>query len=327
MHRRHLIAATGAGLLAAPALAHAQAAWPGRGSIRMVVGFPPGGFSDFVARLLTAPMGATIGQTMIVENRPGAGGTVGADNVAKSPPDGYSLFVTHVSPHGTAPGVYPQLPYNVITDFTHLGMICDTPTAIMVRRDSPLRSMADLVTAMRGPGVRYGTSGVGSIGHLQGELVMRMAGATRFEHVPYRGTAPALQDLLAGTIETVFDPLAGQMTQVTGNGPMRLLCVSAPARLAALPDVPTLAEAGFADATATAWMGLSGPRGLPAPIAQRLTEALNAALARPDTLARMEELTVFPPATPLNGEAFAGFIRDFSTKWMAVARAANIVAT
>jgi tripartite-type tricarboxylate transporter receptor subunit TctC len=324
MLRRHLLAAPA---LLVGAAAHAQPAWPTRAPVRLVVGFPPGGFSDFVARLLPQPMGQMLGGTFVVENRPGAGATVGADHVAKSAPDGYTFFVTHVSPHGTAPGVFPQLPYDVVNDFTHLAMVCDTPTAIMVRRDSPLRTMADLVAAIRGPGVRFGTSGVGSIGHLQGELLQRMLGSTRYDHVPYRGTAPALQDLLGGAIETVFDPLAGQITQVTGNGPMRVLAISAPSRIAALPDVPTLNELGYADVTATAWMGLSGPRNLPAPIAQRATEAVLATIERADFRARLDELTCFPPARPVTGEAFATFIREFSTKWMAVARAANIVAS
>lgn len=321
MINRRLALASPALLLSSAALAQGS-----RGPTRLIVGFPPGGFSDFVARLLPQPMGALLNQQFIVENRPGAGATIGADYVAKQPPDGQSLFVTHVSPHGTAPGVYPQLPYDVVNDFTHLAFVCDTPTAIFVRRDSPLRSMADLVAAMRGPGVRYGTSGVGSIGHLQGELLMRLANATRYEHVPYRGTAPALQDLLAGTIETVFDPLAGQFAQVSGNGPMRLLAVSAPARVPGL-DVPTLAETGFGDATATAWMGLSGPKGMAPALAQRLTEATVASIARPDFLARLAELTCFAPAQPITGDAFASYIRDFAAKWTTVARAANIVAS
>jgi tripartite-type tricarboxylate transporter receptor subunit TctC len=296
--------------------------------VRWVVGFPPGGFSDFVARILAAPVGAALGQTVVVENRPGAGATIAADHVAKLPADGYNLFVSHVSPHGTAPGVFPQLPYDVVADFTHLALICDTPTAIFVRRDSPLRSFADLLAAMRGPGgARFGTSGVGSIGHLQGELLARRANASRYEHVPYRGTAPALQDLMAGVIETVFDPLAGQAAQLGAGGNLRLLAVSAPSRVPGMAEAPTLNELGFAEVTATAWMGLSGPRGLPAPIAQRLTEALLAAMERPEMRARMEELTVFPPPRPVTGEAYAAYIREFAAKWGAVARSANIVAS
>ncbi len=216
----------------------------------------------------------------------------------------------------------------MVADFAHLALICDTPTAIFVRRDGPRRCFADLLAAMRGAGgARFGTSGVGSIGHLQGELLARRANASRYEHVPYRGTAPALRDLMAGVIETVFDPLADQAAQLGPGGNLRLLAVSAPARVPGMAEAPTLNELGLADVAATAWMGLSGPRGLPAPIAQRPTEARLAAIERPEMRARMEELTVFPPPRPVTGDAHAACIRDFAAKWSAVARVANIVAS
>lgn len=331
-HGRRRVILAAAALPAAPAVARAQGgaggagARPARQPIRIVVPFPPAGFSDFVSRVLTAPMGAALGQTVVVENRPGAGGTVGADHVAKSPPDGYSLIVSHVSPHATAPGVYPQLPYDPVGDFAHLLMVCETPTAIMVRRDSPIRGLEEFLERTRGPGLRVGTSGIGSIGHLQSEVLSRRAGAARLEHVPYRGTAPAVQDLLAGAIESIFEPIAGLVPQVTGTGPMRVLAVSAGARLAALPEAPTLAERGLSEVTATAWMGFSGPKGLPPAIGGRLTEATLAAMAKPEVRQRMEELAVFPPERPLAGGPYAAFVRDFSAKWTAVARAANIVA-
>lgn len=333
MQRRHLLATAATGLLAAPGLLRAQGApgggaWPARQSVRIVVPFPPAGFSDFVSRVLTAPIGAAIGQTVVIENRPGAGGTVGADNVAKSPADGYSFIVSHVSPHGTAPGVYPQLPYDPVTDFTHLAMVCETPTAIMVRKDSPLRSFEDWVAAAKGAGVRVGTSGIGSIGHLQSELLSRRAGLSKLEHVPYRGTAPAIQDLLAGTIESIFEPVAGLVPQLTGSGQtMRMLALSGRSKLSFLPEVPLLSEKGYAEVVATAWMGFSGPKGLPADIARRMTEATVGAIARPDVKARMEELAVFAPESPLTGEPYAAFIREFAGKWTAVAKAANIVAS
>jgi tripartite-type tricarboxylate transporter receptor subunit TctC len=325
MHRRHLLAAAG---LAMPLQARAQAnaAWPARQTLRIVVPFPPAGFSDFVSRVMTAPMGATLGQTVLIENRPGAGGTVGADHIAKSPADGYSFIVSHVSPHGTAPGVYPQLPYDPVGDFTHLAFVCETPTAIMVRRNSPIGSFEDFLARARGPGLRVGTSGIGSIGHLQSELMMRRGNATMLEHVPYRGTAPAVQDLLAGTIESIFEPVAGLIPQLTGTGPMRMLVLSGPARLKVLPEVPLLSERGFADVTATAWMGFSGPKGLPPEIARRMTEATVAAIARPEVRQRMEELAVFPAESPLTGAPYAAFIGEFGAKWTAVAKAANIVA-
>lgn len=334
MNRRHLLALSprlAAGLLAAPTVARAQVApWPTRQQLRLVVPFPPGGFSDVVARLLTQPLGQALSQTMVVENRPGAGGTVGADNVAKSAADGYSLAVSHVSPHGVAPGIYPQLPYDPVTDFTHLLMVCETPTAIMVRQDSPIRDLQHYLETARRQGLRYGTSGIGSIGHLQGEVLAKAGpgspSGTRLEHVPYRGTAPAVQDLLAGQIESIFDPVAGLVPQLVAGGTMRMIALSAGARLPALPAVPTFAELGLDSVTATAWMGLSAPRGLPPATGERLAQATLVAMERPELRARMEELAVFAPAAPLTGAAYAGFIQAFVTKWSAVACAANILA-
>jgi tripartite-type tricarboxylate transporter receptor subunit TctC len=178
MLRRRQLPLIAAGLLAAPSVVRAQSgAWPSRAQVRIVLPFPPGGFSDSVSRTMLPGISAAIGQTAVIDNRPGAGGTVGIDHAAKSPPDGYTLCISHVSPHGTAPGVYPNLPYDPVTDFTHLVMICETPTVLMVRRDSPLNSFQKYLEAARGPGLRWGTSGVGSIGHLQGEVFLRAAKA------------------------------------------------------------------------------------------------------------------------------------------------------
>jgi len=328
LQRRHL-PALAAGLLATPAFAQTAApsgAWPSRIQIRVVLPFPPGGFSDSVTRVMLPGLGAALGQTVVVENRPGAGGTVGTDFVAKSPPDGYTLGISHASPHGIAPGVYPQLPYDPLADFSHLLLVCETPTALMVRRDSAITSFAQYLDVARGAGLRWGTSGIGSIGHLQGEMLSKAA-KVKLEHVPYRGTAPALQDLLAGVIESIFEPIASLTPQMTSSGPLRPLAVSTPERIAVLPGVPTLAELGFPEVTATAWMGISGPKGMPGPIGEAVTKAALETMARPDVKQRMEELAVFAPATPLTGEAYVAFIRGYVTKWTGVAKAANIVAS
>jgi len=324
MRRRHL-PALAAGLLATPAFAQ-TAPWPGRGQVRIVLPFPPAGFSDSVSRVMLPGLGAGIGQTVVIDNRPGAGGTVGTDHVAKSPADGYTLCISHASPHGIAPGVYPQLPYDPIADFSHFVLVCETPTALMVRRDSPITSFAQYLDTARKQGLRWGTSGVGSIGHLQGEVLAKAAGV-RMDHVPYRGTAPALQDLLAGVIESIFEPIAGLTPQMVATGPLRPLAISTPQRIAALPDVPSVVELGFPQVSATAWMGLSGPKGIPAPIAETMTRVALEVMQQPDVKARMTELAVFPPAKPVTGEAYAGFIRDYMTKWAGIAKASNIVAS
>jgi len=324
MQRRHLLTLS-SGLLAAPATLRAQGTWPGRAQVRIVLPFPPGGFSDSVSRVMTPGLTAAVGQTVVIDNRPGAGGTVGTDHVAKSAPDGYTLCISHASPHGIAPGVYPQLPYDPVTDFSHLVMICETPTALMVRRDSPITSFAQYLDVARGAGLRWGTSGIGSIGHLQGEVLSKSA-KVKLEHVPYRGTAPALQDMLAGVIESIFEPIASLTPQMAPAGPVRPLAVSSAQRIAALPGVPTLAELGFPEVTATAWMGLSAPKGLPAPIGEAVAQAAIATMARPDVKQRMEELAVFPPEAPLTGAAYVAWIQAYVTKWTGIAKAANIVA-
>ncbi|MBL6454342.1 tripartite tricarboxylate transporter substrate binding protein [Belnapia sp. T6] len=325
MHRRHLLALAAA-TLASPALAQ-SGAWPGRQQVRIVIPFPPGGFADSVTRVMVPAMTEAMGQTVVVENRPGAGGTIGADVVAKAAPDGYTLAVSHASPHGIAPGVYPQLPYDPVSDFAHLTLICETPTALMVQRSSGIATAQDYLARARATGIRFGTSGIGSIGHLQGEVLAREAGGAKLEHVPYRGTAPALQDLLAGAIESIFEPIAGLVPQMREGGPLRPLAVSTPRRIAVLPDVPTLAELGLGEATATAWMGFSAPKSLPPAIGARITEVAQAVLGRPEVRARMEELAVFPAEPPLTGPAYANFIETYMRKWTGVARGANIVAS
>ena len=324
MQRRHLL-----GLAAlAPTVARAQGsgAWPGRQPIRLVVTFPPGGLADTVARLVTPAMGAALGQSILIENRAGAGGTIGASLAAKAAPDGYTLVVSHASPHGIAPGIYPSLPYNPVADFSHLAMLCDTGNALMVPAASPFRTLGDLLEAARnGGGMRYGTSGVGSITHLMGEVLAREARLPRLEHVPYRGSAPALQDTLAGRIEGLFDPLATYVGMLQ-DGTLRALAVSSPSRSPALPEVPSFAELGLPRLTCTTWIGISAPKGLPEPVGARVAEGAAQAVARPELRAKLEELASYPPAPPLAGADFSRMIGAYMREWTGVARAAGITA-
>ena len=302
-------------------------AWPSRMPVRLIVTFPPGGLADTVSRLLTPAFSAALGQQVVVENRAGAGGSIGADLCAKAAPDGYTLVVSHASPHGIAPGIYPQLPYDPVTDFTHLAMLCDTGNALMVKADSPIRSFADYVAAARsGRGVRYGSSGIGSITHLMGEVLAKEAGLTKLDHVPYRGSAPALQDMLAGQIESLFDPLTTYVGMLK-DGTLRALAVSTPTRVPAVPEVPTFAELGLGRLTCTTWIGISGPKALPTPIAAKLTEVTVAAMANPEIRQKLADLASYPPATPLTGAAYASYIGDYVKEWTAVARGAGIVAS
>jgi len=327
MNRRRLLGLSATLLAASAVVGRAQSGpWPTRQSIRLVATFPPGGLADTIGRLVAPALGAALGQSVVIDNRAGAGGTIGADLVAKSPPDGYTLVISHASPHGFAPGIYPQLPYDPVADFTHLGMLVDTPSALLVTGKSPFQTLDDLLAAARRGGVRYGSSGVGSSGHLLGEVLAKDAGAPRLDHVPYRGSAPGLQDLMAGAIESLIDPLTTNMGMLR-DGSLRALAVTTARRIPSLLAVPTFEELGLPRLTAGVWIGLSGPRGLPAPVAERITAEIPKLLARPDLRQRFDELASPPPEPVLLGADYARYVAEFAKLWTGVAREANITAS
>lgn len=323
MIRRRSLLAAGAAGLALPAIA--QPAWKPRQPVRLIATFPPGGLADVVARLVAPAIAGHLGGTIVVENRPGAGGTIGADAAAKAAPDGHTLVISHASPHGIAPGIYPTLPYDPVTDFTHIAMLCDTANVLMVNKGSSTPTLAAFLDKARGPGARYGSSGIGSITHLMGEVLTREAGVPKLDHVPYRGSAPAMQDLFAGHIESVFDPLTTNVAMIR-DGTLVALAVSSPARVPAAPEVPTFAELGLPALTATTWIGISGPKGLPAPVAEAVREATLAAVAQPEIRAKLADLASYAPAVPLVGAEYARMIAKFAAEWTAVARGAGITA-
>ena len=320
IRRRHLLAAATAAL-AMPAIA--QAPWRPRQPIRLIATFPPGGLADVIARLVAPGIGAALGGTVVVENRPGAGGTIGADAAAKAVPDGHTLVISHASPNGIAPGIYPSLPYDPVGDFTHIAMLCDTANVLMVNKGSPTPTLAAFLDKARASGARYGSSGIGSITHLMGEVLTREARAPRLDHVPYRGSAPAMQDLFGGSIESVFDPLTTNVGMIR-DGTVIALAVSSAGRVAAVPDVPTFAELGMPALTATTWIGVSGPKGLPAPVADAVREAVLSTIGQSDIKARMADLASYTPSTPLVGAAYSAMIAKFAADWTAVAKGAGI---
>jgi tripartite-type tricarboxylate transporter receptor subunit TctC len=323
MKRRELLAA-GASLMAAPAWVGAQNnAWPTRGPIKLVAQFPPGGLVDTVSRLMAPHLSQALGQSVVVENRPGAGGVIGTDYVAKQPADGYTLLVSHAAVHVYATATRRTMPFDAVGDFTHMGMLCEAPMVLLVRAQSPFQTLEQYVTQARSKPVRYGTSGIGSANHLFGELMKIEGKAPNHDHVPYQGSAPAMQDLLAGNIESVFDPITTNVAQLKA-GSLRALAVSTPARLPALPNIPTFAELGYPNLTGSQWLGLSAPKGLPAPIAQRLTALIPEVLARPDVAMRLEELQTLPRKTPVLGDDFVKIVRSQIDSWRTVARSANV---
>ena len=323
MQRRSLLAFPALLLPAAPLRAQG-AAWPNRQPIRLFAGFPAGGLADAIGRLFAGPLGEALSTSVVVENRTGASGTPGADLVAKAAPDGLTLAVSHAIPFGFAQGVLSSLPYDPVTDFTHLALLAEAPTVTVVLARSPFPTMRAALEAAKFRPVRYGSSGVGSAGHLAGAVVARAAGAANLDHIPYRGTAPALQDLLAAQIDLLNAPvttLAGQLR----DGSLRLLATSSEARLPAFPNAPTLAELGIAQATHTQWIGLSAPRALPAPIAERLLATIAPIAAQPGIRARLGEFASAPRSPAPAGAAFTDFVASSRDHWVAVARAEGIV--
>jgi tripartite-type tricarboxylate transporter receptor subunit TctC len=323
MKRRELLAA-GASVLAVPTAALAQgAAWPSRGPIRLVAQFPPGGLVDVVSRLMAPHLSQALGQSVVVENRPGAGGLIGTDYVSKQPADGYTLLVSHAAVHVYATATRRVMPFDAVGDFVHMGLLVEAPMVLVVRAQSPFQSLDQYLAAARTRPVRYGTSGIGSANHLYGELLKIEGKAPQHDHVPYQGSAPAMQDLLGGQIDSVFDPITTNVATLKA-GSLRALAVSTPKRLPALPGIPTFAELGFSKLTGSQWLGLSAPKGLPVPIAQKLASLIPEVLAKPDVMARLEELQTLPRTPQLVGDEFVQLVRSQIDSWRAVARASNV---
>lgn len=322
MKRRDLLAA-GAAMVAAPAFVSAQSAWPTRGPVRLVAQFPPGGLVDTVSRLMAPHLSQALGQTVIVENRAGAGGLVGTDYVSKQPADGYTLLVSHASVHIYATATRKVMPFDPVNDFSHLGMLVEAPMVLLVRAQSPFQTLEQYLTAARTRPVRYGSSGIGSANHLVGEMLKIEGKAPNHDHIPYQGSAPAMQDLLGGQIDSVLDPITTNVAQLKA-GSLRALAISTPNRLPGLPTIPTFAELGFPKLTGSQWLGLSAPKGLPAPIAQRLTALIPEILAKPDIATRLEEIQTLPRRNAVLGNDFVQLINGQIDTWRSVARLANV---
>jgi tripartite-type tricarboxylate transporter receptor subunit TctC len=324
--RRHLLAAT-TGLLAAPAVASAQgAAWPTRAPVRLIAQFPPGGLVDTITRLVAPPLSQVLGQNVVVENRAGAGGVIGTDYVAKQPADGYTFLMTHASVMVYSAATLPSLPFDPINDFTHLAQLVEAASVLLVRGDSPLRTFQDYLAAARTRPIRYGSSGIGSAPHMLGAMLGGQANLSQLDHAPYAGSAPAMRDLLGGHIESLIDPITTNV-EAMRNGTLRALAISTPQRLAAFPNVPTFAELGFPSLVQTQWVGISGPRGLPAPIAERMIREMPGIMQNAALVTRTTELQTMPRNPIPTGNDFINIIRTELTAAREVARRYNIQAT
>lgn len=324
MQRRRLLGTT-ALLLAAPALAKAQPAWPTRGAVRLVAQFPPGGLVDTVTRLVAPVLAAGIGQNVVVENRAGAGGVIGTDHVAKSPPDGYTFLMTHASVMVYSAATLPTLPFDPINDFTHLGFLLEAASVLLVRADSPMRSFQDFIARARTTPTRYASSGIGSAPHMLGAMLTGAANLAQLDHAPYAGSAPAIRDLLGGHIESLIDPITTNVAALQ-QGALRALAISTPERLPAFPDIPTFVELGFPALVQTQWVGMSGPRGLPQPIADRMMQEIPKLVAAPAVLQRATELQTLPRNPVPLGADFVRIIQTELAQAREVARRYNIQA-
>lgn len=306
-----------------PLVAQAQdaAAYPVK-PIRIIVPFAPGGGSDFMGRLLSKQLSEKLGQPVIVENKPGAGGNLGAEIAVKSPPDGYTLMLTAAS-YTVNPFVY-KVSFDSLKDITPIAQLARGPFIIAVNPSLPVNTLKELVDlAKKQPGkYSYASAGSGSITHLVSEFFLDVAGID-IVHIPYKGTSPALTDTIAGNTQIVFGTVASTIPHVKA-GKLRALAVSTPKRLAALPDVPTAAEAGYKDYQVTNWHGLIGPKGIPADIVAKLNKAVNETMGAPS----MESGLATDGLTAAPGSAadFAAQLASESARWGAIAKKRNIKA-
>jgi len=319
--RHALVGAALAACLLAGA-AQAEDKYPSK-PVRIIVSFSAGGPTDIVARVMGARMGELLGQQFVVENKVGAGGNIGADLVAKSPADGYTLLMATVSTHAINPGLYKRMPYDAVRDFTAIGQVGVTPTLLGVNPSVPATDVKSLVALLKAnPGkYTYGSSGLGSILHLCGEQFKALAGGLNVVHVPYRGSAPMMGDLVGGQISMAFDATPTAMPQAQ-TGAIRAIGAGMARRMRAMPELPTLQEQGLKGFECYTWNAFLAPAGTPAPIIAQLNTAMNKALAEAVVLSRLQEAGIDPTpgSTP---EQATDFIKAELAKWAPIIKASG----
>ncbi len=318
---KSMLLAAGA-LLAMTLPAFAQDDYPNQ-AITMVVPFSAGGPTDTVTRLIAEPMSAALGQQIVVQNVTGAGGTLAAGQVANAAPDGYTVLIHHIG-MSTAPSLYADLPYDPLEDFETVGLVTEVPMTIVARKDFPAETLQELIDYLKAhPGeVTLANAGIGAASQLCG-LLFQEATGTEVIEVPYQGTGPALTDLVGGQVDIMCDQTTNTTGQING-GEIKAYAVTSPERLGSLPDLPTTAEAGLEDFDLSIWHGLYVPAGTPEPVVQKLTSALQTALAEQNVADRFAELGTTPVAqdraTP---EAHRAFWMADVAKWRPIIQAAG----
>ena len=296
-------------------------AWPAK-PVRFIVPFPPGGGNDTIARLMAQKLSAPLGQQVIVDNRPGAGGTIGAEAAARAPADGYTMFLAGVATHGINPNLRKKLPYDALKEFEAVSLIASAPLLVVVHPSLPVKSVKDLVAVAKSrPGqINYASNGAGGSSHLAVELFNMMTG-TKMVHVPYKGLAPALTDLLSGEVQVMFSSAVAMLPQVK-TGRLRAIAMTGSKRSAAIPNVPTVAEAGVPGYETGSWYGVVVPAGTPRAAIDRLSREIQGIVKSADITSKLNEEAVIPVgSTP---EAFDKHIRAELARWAKVIKAAKI---
>jgi tripartite-type tricarboxylate transporter receptor subunit TctC len=297
-------------------MAQAQSAvWPTK-PVKIMVTFPPGGAPDTLARVLADKWGQSLGQTFTVENKPGAGGNIGSDLVAKSPPDGTTLLIGTVGTHAINPALYEKMPYNHVKDFTPITFLASTPNLLVVNNNVPAKNVKELIDLAKKSPLSFGSSGSGTSIHLSGELFNTMAGV-KMQHIPYKGRAQAVPDLLGGRISMIFDNMPSALPLVKA-GEVRAIAVTSATRSAAAPNIPTIAESGLPGFEATSWFALFAPAGIPKDVQARMNAETARVMALPDVKEKLAALGLdVATGTP---EALASFMQTETTKWAKVVK-------
>lgn len=299
--------------LAVPGLAAAD--YPDK-PIRLVVPYAVGGTTDIIARVVGNKLGMQLGQSVIIENKPGAGGSIGSAYAAKQPADGYTLVMAVESSHAVNPNVYAKSAYDPVRDFAPISNLADVPNVLVVNPALPAQDLAAFLKLLKADPNKYafGSSGNGGLSHMNGELFMKTTG-TRMLHVPYKGLGPALNDLVAGQVQVVFDNIPSSYPLIQGQR-IRPLVVAAKQRLRVLPDVPTYAEAGLPAMNNPSWFGLAAPAGTPAAVLEKLNAAVRQALADPATIDAIEKQGAVP--SPMSRDEFGALIAQSYGHWKTV---------
>jgi tripartite-type tricarboxylate transporter receptor subunit TctC len=309
MRKRHALAMLAATVLSAAAFGQS---WPAK-PIRLVVPFPAGGGTDIIARDVAAKITETTKWSFVIDNKPGSGGNIGIDNVAKSPADGYSLVLGQTSNLAINPSLYAKLPYDPAKDLAPISMVASSPLVMVVAADSPFKTLGDVVAAAKAkPGdINFATSGNGTVAHLATELFQKEAGV-KLVHVPYKGAAQGITDVMGGQVQIYVSSVPTLIGQIR-NGKLRPLAVTSAKRTDDLPQTPTVAESGYKNFEAITWFGVLGPAGLPKDVSARLNDEINKALKSADLRKRLNDQGAEVAGSTT--EQFATYIREETAKW------------